>query len=177
MLPVFPHVAVSGAEEGGCTDGNAIVTLKNGIYFPTSTPSCHAHLMYRNDWDSGGRLYLVLDKLVHAGAGEDNDATKATENGTESSTNIDKGNNDKANGPDLVQVSPAVVLRWNIAHRDGWRAWDPNVDGTSSDLKRDVPVWKMLRGQFVDSDKLFSVPIRSGLDWRRKGYLSCSAMG
>ncbi|KAL2277488.1 hypothetical protein FJTKL_15405 [Diaporthe vaccinii] len=177
MLPVLPHVAVSGAEEGGCTDGNAIVTLKNGIYFPTSTPSRHAHLMYRNDWGSGGRLYLVLDRLVHAGAGEDNDATKATENGTESSTNIDKVNNDKANGPDLVQVSPAVVLRWKIAHRDGWRAWDPSVDGTSSDLKRDVPVWKMLRGQFVDSDKLFSVPIRSGLDWRRKGYLSCSAMG
>jgi hypothetical protein len=51
------------------------------------------------------------------------------------------------------------------------------MDGTASDLKRDVPVWKMLRGQFVDSDKLFSVPIRSGLDWKRKGYLSCSAMG
>lgn len=181
ILPVFPSVAISGAAESGCAEGNAILTLKDGIYFPTSTPSRHAHLMYRNDGESGttagGRLYLVLDKLVHAAAGEDNDATKAAEEDTESSTNVDKGNNDKADGPDLGQASPPVVLRWKIAQRDGWRAWDPNMDGTSSDLKRDVPVWKMLRGQFVDSDKLFSVPIRSGLDWRRKGYLSCSAMG
>lgn len=173
MLPAFPSVAVSGAEESSLTDdGSAITTLSNAIYFPTSTPSRGARLMYRNDGESGmtagGRLYLVLDKLIHTVAGENNGVGQTTEGVTDISA---------PGGPDLGQASPPVVLRWKIAQSDGWRPWHPKVDSTASDLKRDVPVWKLLRGQFVDSDKLFSVPIRSGLDWRRKAYLSCAAIG
>lgn len=179
MLPVFP---VSNVDESGRVDGNAILTLQNAVYFPTSTPVRHAHLMYRNDGErgmtAGGRLYLVLDKLVHASTGEDNIATESPEESTDSSIFVGNGNDGKADGPDLGQACPPIVLRWKVAQgAGGWRAWNPDADDRASDLKRDIPVWKMLRGQFVDSDKLFSVPIRSGLDWTRKGYLSCGTMG
>lgn len=181
MLPVFPAVAPSGGEDDYCSGENTIMTLQHAVYFPTSTPARQAHLMYRNEGEIGktvgGRLYLVLDKLVHTAAGDDNDATGTTGDVTESSESVGDSINGKVDGPDLGHASPPVVLRWKVAQGDGWRAWDTNSDTMSSDLKRDVPVWKMLRGQFVDSDKLFSVPIRSGLDWRRKGYLSCSAIG
>lgn len=181
MLPVFPSGAVTAVDETDAGDGNAIVALQRAIYFPTSTPARQAHLMYRNDGESGiaagGRLYLMLDKLVHSAASEEDGTNRTTEGATEGSTSVDDGGRGKIGGPDLGQASPPVVLRWKITQDDGWRAWDPDIDGTSSDLKRDIPVWKMLRGQFVDSDKLFSVPIRSGLDWTRKGYLSCAAMG
>lgn len=181
MLPISPSVALSGGDDAFCSSEITVMTLQDALYFPTSTPARQAHLMYRNDGEigmtAGGRLYLVLDKLLHTSAGEENGAMEGTEEGTGNSTSVENGTNAKAEGPDLGQASPPVVLRWKIAQGDGWRAWDTTLDTMSSDLKRDIPVWKMLRGQFVDSDKLFSVPIRSGLDWRRKGYLSCSAIG
>lgn len=174
-------MVLSGVADDHCSAENTIMTLQRTVYFPTSTPARQARLMYRNDGESdktsGGRLYLVLDKLVHTVTNEDSGVVKNTEDVTQGSTSVDNGTNGNAGGPNLGHASPPVVLRWRIAQGDGWRAWDTNLDTMSSDLKRDVPVWKMLRGQFVDSDKLFSVPIRSGLDWRRKGYLSCSAMG
>lgn len=181
MLPVFPTGVVTGVDETDARDGNAIVTLQRAIYFPTSTPVRQARLMYRNDGESsmaaGGRLYLVLDKLIHSAASEEDDTNRTTEGASENSMSVDDGGRGKIGGPDLGQASPPVVLRWKITQGDGWRAWDPDIDGTASDLKSEIPVWKMLKGQFVDSDKLFSVPIRSGLDWTRKGYLSCAAMG
>lgn len=76
---------------------------------------------------------------------------------------------------DSMQLEAPVVLRWKIAELGGWRAWDEERDGTASDVKRGISAWQMLKGDFVDNDKYFSVPIRSGLDWTRKGYLSCAA--
>lgn len=168
--------------EGSYAGENTIVTLQQTIYFPTSTPSRKARLMYRNDGqnslEAGGRLYLVLDKLVHPEAGRDNSDVENTENVKKDSNSNDNDEHNMNGSPDLGQASPPVVLRWKIEQGDdGWRAWNVDIDGTASDLKREVPTWKMLRGQFVDSDKLFSVPIRSGLDWRRKGYLSCGTIG
>lgn len=180
MLPVLPYSAVPGPEQDSDADRNNIVTLQRSIFFPTSTPNRQASLMYRNEGQSGigaeGRLYLVLDKLIHPSAADDTDGVGSSEKTTDDfPSNNYEGN--EAGAPELGQASPPVVLRWKIEQNGGWRAWNPEVDSKASDLKRDVPVWKMLRGQFVDSDKLFSVPIRSGLDWTRKGYLSCGAMG
>lgn len=75
---------------------------------------------------------------------------------------------------DSVEGAP-VVLRWKIGELGGWRAWDDEHDGTASDVTRAVTGWQLLKGDFVDNDKYFSVPIRSGLDWTRKGHLSCAA--
>lgn len=180
MLPFLPHLAVADREDDSCAGGGTIMTLQHAIFFPMSTPNRQACLMYRNEGQSGivaeGRLYLVLDRPVHPSAADDTDGVESSEKTTDDfPSNNYEGN--EAGAPELGQASPPVVLRWKIEQNDGWRAWNPEVDSKASDLKRDVPVWKMLRGQFVDSDKLFSVPIRSGLDWTRKGYLSCGAMG
>lgn len=63
------------------------------------------------------------------------------------------------------------------APEDRWRAWDSKVDGQASDLKRGVFIEKLLQGHFVDADKLFSVSTRGGLNWSRKGHLSCATFG
>ncbi|KAG8160710.1 hypothetical protein KVR01_008974 [Diaporthe batatas] len=180
MLSALPDLPVPGPDDDRCAGGNNILTLQSAIYFPTSTPIRQARLMYRNEGQSDvkaeGRLYLVLDRLVPSDGSKHADGVESGEKTTDSSTSKNDEGGDTG-APELGQASPPVVLRWKIAHNDGWRAWDPEADSKASDLKREVPVWKMLRGQFVDSDKLFSVPIRSGLDWTRKGYLSCGVIG
>lgn len=86
--------------------------------------------------------------------------------------------------------SPPVVLRWKIAgmaqpqNRDNeceeetedkkqaWRAW-ADENETSEDVGRSTDEeLRMLRGNFVVGTKYY-VPFRSGLDWRRQGFLSC----
>jgi hypothetical protein len=42
------------------------------------------------------------------------------------------------------------------------------------ELRADGDLYDMLRGSFVDEDKRFNVPVRSGLDWTRKGFVSCA---
>lgn len=127
---------------------SSFCTLSAPIYFPTSTPRRKARLVYRGSQGSKGSDYLclALDSLVAA--------DQASDEG--------------------LQMSAPVVLRWKIAELGGWRAWEDERDETASDIKRGISAWQLLKGDFVDNDKSFSVPIRSGLDWTRKGYLSCA---
>lgn len=124
-------------------------TLRAPIYFPTSTPRRKARLLYRSSEGTKGSGYICLAL----------DGTEPSEHGA---------------GEDVL-TSPPVVLRWKIAELGGWREWEEKQDGTASDLKRGISDWQMLKGDFVDNDKYFRVPIRSGLDWTRKGHLSCAA--
>ena len=67
-----------------------------------------------------------------------------------------------------------TALRWSISDDEGWRPWSDEEDGSSSDLTREYsPLWNFMRGDFIESGKPFSVPVRSGLNWTRKSYLSC----
>jgi len=48
------------------------------------------------------------------------------------------------------------------------------MDGLSDDVKAEVVAQyeqQRLRGEFIGNS--FSVPIRSGLDWTRKAFLTC----
>lgn len=156
-----------------CEDERAILTLCEPIYFPTSTPRRRARLMYRGDKsvraraeDSGNYLYLALDTLCSADIRAVTDDASAT---------VVDGVGEAESPHPPGRVSPPVVLRWKIAQgEDGWRPWKPDEDELASDLKRPVPIGKLLQGQFVDPDKRFSVSIRGGLDWTRKGFLSCA---
>ncbi|KAI0432032.1 hypothetical protein F5Y09DRAFT_303299 [Xylaria sp. FL1042] len=69
--------------------------------------------------------------------------------------------------------SPVTALRWGVSDEDGWRAWSEEEDGDSETLLKDSPLWNFMRGNFVESGKPFSVPVRSGLNWTRKSFLSC----
>ncbi|KAJ5964931.1 uncharacterized protein N7479_004807 [Penicillium vulpinum] len=66
------------------------------------------------------------------------------------------------------------VVRWKIPNENGWRVWDPERDGKSTDLKLGFDYIRMLRSGFGDGERKFDVPIRSGLDWTRKVFLSCA---
>lgn len=179
------------AEE--CGDGDeessSIWTLRNPVYFPTSTPRRNARLMHREakggDDKDCSYVFLALDTCVPG------DAMPAKANAAETFPAANEQSSDDAStsaavaasqsesSPELPVVSPPVVLRWKVApgEGEGWQAWDPKVDGQASDLKRGLPIEKLLQGSFVDPDKLFSVSTRGGLNWKRKGHLSCATFG
>ncbi|KAL9080686.1 MAG: hypothetical protein Q9157_000573 [Trypethelium eluteriae] len=66
------------------------------------------------------------------------------------------------------------IMSWEMSAQDDWRDWNPSADEQSEKLRDEKDQCKMLRGTFVDADKRFNVPIRSGLDWRKKAFLSCA---
>lgn len=128
---------------------HSVSTLRNPIYFPASTPRRDARLVYRpSSKDSEGYIFLVLN-AVPAAAAKDGSVSADTS-------------------------SPVTALRWSISDDEGWRPWSDEEDGSSSDLTREYsPLWNFMRGDFIESGKPFSVPVRSGLNWTRKSYLSC----
>ncbi|KAI0870765.1 hypothetical protein GGS24DRAFT_90925 [Hypoxylon argillaceum] len=120
-----------------------VLTLRNPIYFPASTPRRDARLVYRpSSKDAEGYVFLVLNAVPAA-----KDATSDTS-------------------------SPVAALRWSVSDDDGWRPWNQE-DEILPDSTRNS-LWKFMRGNFVESGKPFSVPVRCGLNWTRKGYLSCA---
>jgi hypothetical protein len=127
-------------------------TLQDPLYFPTSTP-------YRNP-----QLCIQI-------------STQFITSNTPTEHLI------LALDPDLPQkseeqradfASSPVLIIWSISETNNWRDWDQNIDEHSAGLKTDQPKYEMLRGTFVDSEQRFSIPIRSGLDWRKKAFVSCA---
>ncbi|RWA08635.1 hypothetical protein EKO27_g6478 [Xylaria grammica] len=122
-----------------------VLTLRNPIYFPASTPRRDARLVHRpSSKDSEGYIFLVLNAVPPA------------EGGT----------------PDTS--SPVTALRWSVSDEDGWRPWNEEEDSNSSDMRVESSIWSFMRGKFAESGKPFSVPVRAGLNWTRKAYLSCN---
>ncbi|KAI1366605.1 hypothetical protein F5Y08DRAFT_122750 [Xylaria arbuscula] len=132
----------------------SVSALRNPIYFPASTPRRDARLVYRpSSKDLEGYIFLVLNATPAA------TATSSTKDDTAS----------------VDTSSPVTALRWSVSNDEGWRPWSDEEDGNPSELTREYsPLWNLMRGSFVESGKPFSVPVRSGLNWTRKSYLSCS---
>ncbi|KAL2060902.1 hypothetical protein VTL71DRAFT_8954 [Oculimacula yallundae] len=64
---------------------------------------------------------------------------------------------------------PAVVLDFKVAQKD-WKTYNPkekNEDLIATNL------FGFLKGTYAAKGQAFSVPIRSGLDWRRSVYVTC----
>lgn len=154
-----------------------IRTLSSPIYFPTSTPHRYPRLMHRVEEAAGNSgeasyIYLALDTAEEPVKQR---LVCQPEQGCEQQsipTDESPFSQMKQRG-EPSRACPPVVLRWKIPHPEGWRTWVTDEDSRAWDMKRGVSEWQMLRGNFVDSTKSFSVPIRSGLDWTRKGFLSC----
>lgn len=68
--------------------------------------------------------------------------------------------------------SPAV-LEWKVNKKDGWRAWNETIDSSEPE-PAEFRTYTELRGTFIDADRRFNVTVRSGLDWKRKAFLSCA---
>ena len=122
-------------------------TLRDPVFFPYSTPYRDPKLKVLSQGADRDILALMLD--------------------AETSYEQQEG------GLPVVRQAPSL-LTWSIAHDNDWRAWDPIVDSQSNVLKAGRDQCKMLRGNFVAADKRYNVPVRSGLNWRKKAFLSCS---
>ena len=129
----------------------ACQTLKVPVYFPASTPYREPQLLFRESSDS--RTSGVNDHLILA---------------------LDFEDKHMIGKDSTYSPLPPIVMQWTISKIDGWRSWDTELDERSEELKSDRCTWNMLRGSFVDSEQQFHVPIRSGLDWKRKAFLSCA---
>lgn len=64
---------------------------------------------------------------------------------------------------------PAVILGFKIDASD-WKTYDPNEKDENSVARNTLG---FLKGAYAAKDQAFSVPIRSGLDWRRSVYVTC----
>ncbi|KAJ5719497.1 hypothetical protein N7493_007952 [Penicillium malachiteum] len=125
-------------------------TLQSPIFFPSSTTTSCPVLLYRSRSSADHELFLSLTERKKTGQATD--------------------------GFEKISLYPAspVIIRWKIPQENGWRSWDPKQDEESEDLKRGFDDIRTLRGVFVDGDKQFCVPVRSGLQWNRKAFLSCA---
>ncbi|KAJ5170918.1 uncharacterized protein N7500_003701 [Penicillium coprophilum] len=135
-------------------NSQVVKTLQDPIYFPSSVLSSNPALLYRHRSSKEHELFLSL----------------ARKSPHRSNLNTPEG---QTHTPAASPALP-VVMRWKIPNENGWRVWDPERDERSTDLKLGVDYIRMLRGGFVDDERKFDVPIRSGLDWTRKAYLSCA---
>jgi hypothetical protein len=131
-----------------------VETLQDPIYFPSSTLSSNPTLLYRHRSSKEHEIFLSLTRKPPC---------PSKPQPSEEQTPM----------PTAPPALP-VVMRWKIPNENGWRVWDPECDERSTDLKLGVDYIRMLRGGFVDDERKFEVPIRSGLDWTRKAFLSCA---
>jgi hypothetical protein len=121
-------------------------TLSQPVFFPASTLRRRPRLLVqtRGATKSDDFIFLGLDGEMQTGL----------------------------DGKEPLAIAPCV-MRWKIPRLGGWRRWDTETDERTPGLVNGTNQVAMLRGSFVDSEKRFNVPVRSGLDWTRKGFLSC----
>jgi hypothetical protein len=120
-------------------------TLQIPVCFPFTTISRDARI---KTLDVGNKKHLIL------------------------SLNAESGPSIRQNkGFSRIRQPPTVML-WKLSKKD-WRDWDDIQDGQSEKLKSTHGTYSQIRGSFIAADRKFSVPIRSGLNWTRKGVLSC----
>jgi len=135
-----------------------VKTLAKQVHFPSSTPNRRPRLLYRSARSANRSdvLVLALDARRPLDDGSSGDSSR----GDSSSTNL------------------PVMLEWKLGGRDAeggaWRPWDEHVDGNEMELAGQWRTYERLRGTFMRSDQRLQVVIRSGVNWTRKAFLSCS---
>lgn len=72
-----------------------------------------------------------------------------------------------------IVAGPPILMRWTISQLGGWRDWDEKRDGREEGLDSTVTSRDHLKGQYAAAEQRFSVPIRSGLNWRKSCFVSC----
>jgi hypothetical protein len=53
---------------------------------------------------------------------------------------------------------------------DDWKEYDPEEQDPDDVITSSQ---QFLKGEYASKEQAFSVPIRSGLDWRRSVYVTC----
>jgi len=123
-------------------------TLRNAVYFPYSTPYRNPQMKFLPGEKRKETLVLALDAEI----------SSAQEVG---------------DGKPIMH-RPPMLMTWDLDRKTDWREWDKDVDAQSEEWKEGGCTYDKLKGTFLDADKRFNVPVRSGLDWRKKAFLSCA---
>jgi len=127
-------------------------TLRDPVYFPYSVPYRNPQIIVRDREDDERQTFvLAFDAEIS------------------SVSSVSRHSDMRP-----VVSRPPALMAWEMDRKEDWRAWEGEVDEPSEELRVGRCTYDMLRGTFVDADKRFNVPIRSGLDWRKKAFLSCS---
>lgn len=154
VLIVLPQLAykpkivrLALSKKGSCGDRTTPIfeTLRKPIFFPFSAPERGPQLHYSTPENASNVLTMSLagDKVVQKG------------------------------GDGTAVRQPPTIMTWKIDDDKDWRAWESDLDKTSEDEEEAKQRVRRLRGTYVDQDKRFHVPVRSGLDWRKRAHLSC----
>jgi hypothetical protein len=123
-----------------------IQTLASPVFFPSSTPFRRPTLLYNPSRTAEKSDFLVLA--------------------------LDSYRQSEEEGANSY---PPIVMEWKIPAKEGWRAWNENIDGEEGGLReQQAKTYECLRGNFIDPERRFNVVVRSGLNWTRKAFLSCA---
>lgn len=68
---------------------------------------------------------------------------------------------------------PPILITHPISRLGGWQTWDADRDGKEPALESSSSLTDYLKGDYASADQRFSVPIRSGLNWRKAMTVSC----
>lgn len=131
-------------------------TLRDPIYFPATTPNRNPQLkLHSRNTNTSTEPFLTLTLTL--------DAERSPH-----PLNLDPSNAESTTTTTIL--TPPHLLIWTFSPTS-WCPWDPSSPSDSNKTKQ--ATYEMLRGSFVNADQRFNVPVRSGLDWTRKAFLSC----
>lgn len=68
---------------------------------------------------------------------------------------------------------PPIILTRRVTQLGDWQMWDSERDGKEPNLDRESDISEYVKGSYAAADQRFTVPIRSGLNWRRAITVSC----
>lgn len=131
---------------GPLTAPKAFETLCEPIFFPSSTPNRDAAMSYFSRENGESALVLIL----------------AAET---------SGDSEGDGHTDMQQ--PPVSMIWTMDDAASWRAWDASKDAQTEEYTSAESAFARLRGTYLAADQRFPVIVRSGLDWRKKAFVSC----
>lgn len=130
----------------------AFETLYEPTFFPNSTPDRSPQLHYFSRPGKSNLLALSL-------------AAEACKHTSEKPD---------INEIDAKILQPPIVMTWEIDNNTAWRRWDATTDKETEEDRTQKERVQRLRGSYVDAEKRFQVPVRSGLDWRRQAVITCA---
>ncbi|KAL9623849.1 MAG: hypothetical protein Q9160_001841 [Pyrenula sp. 1 TL-2023] len=151
-------------------------TLRDPIYFPATTPNRNPQLKLHsrssgNNTSCETLLTLTLDAEISPKSSNTGAPTTPTTPTIRTPPQLLTSNLSPSSSTTTTTTSSSYWVPYTQSISDSHNPKNPN------NLKNPKPAqgtYEMLRGSFVDTDQRFNVPVRSGLDWTRKAFLSCA---
>jgi hypothetical protein len=99
--------------------------------------------------------------------------TSRTILGPAADSNLNSSSTGAAEQTSSAVSLPPILISHPISRLGGWQEWEPDRDSKEPALDRSTSLTDYLKGDYAAADQRFSVPIRSGLNWRKAMTVSC----